>query len=156
MLVGDGPVKKEIESQVAELKCRDRFIFTGVTSEVASAMSAMDIFLFPSRYEGLGIVAIEAQAAGLQCVLSDVVPKEVDVIPNQITRLSLSENAEIWADIVLKAAESPKPEQRKSAKLVIDSEFGIAKCIANLTAVYEKKNRVRLQIAGDGLANIYL
>jgi len=141
MLVGDGPVKNEIELQVAGLECHDRFIFTGATSEVASMMSAMDVFLFPSRYEGLGIVAVEAQAAGLQCVLSDVVPKEVDVIPAQITRLPLSENAEGWADAVLKVAEQPKPEQPVSARLIANSDFGIAKCIENLTAVYEESTR---------------
>jgi glycosyltransferase involved in cell wall biosynthesis len=141
MLVGDGPVKNEIELQVAGLECHDRFIFTGATSEVASVMSAMDVFLFPSRYEGLGIVAVEAQAAGLQCVLSDVVPKEVDVIPTQITRLPLSESVEIWADTVLKVAEQPKPEQPVSARLIANSDFGIAKCIANLTVVYEERTR---------------
>lgn len=138
MLVGDGPIRGEIESQVAALRCHDRFIFTGATSEVASMMSAMDIFLFPSHYEGLGIVTVEAQAAGLHCVISDVVPKEVDVIPAQITRLSFSEGAERWADVVLKLSEQPKPEQPQSAKLIANSDFGIKKCLANLTAVYEK------------------
>jgi len=138
LLVGDGPLKQQIESQVSAFECKDRFIFAGSTPNVDAMMSAMDTFLFPSHYEGAPIVVLEAQAAGLNCIISDVITQEIEVIPNQITRLSLSENAEIWADTVLKAAESPKPPQRKSAKLVIDSEFGIAKCIANLTAVYEK------------------
>ena len=66
----------------------DKVIFTGLRHDIAELMlGAMDIFLFPSLWEGLGIVIVEAQAAGLPCVLSDYIPNEVEIIPELIYKI---------------------------------------------------------------------
>jgi glycosyltransferase involved in cell wall biosynthesis len=98
LLVGDGPLKSEIEALVSSRGLDKHFIFTGIRSDVPRLMKgAMDCFLFPSSYEGLGLVLWEAQAAGLECLLSDIVPEEADVIPPLITLLRLDVPAEHWA-----------------------------------------------------------
>lgn len=101
LLVGDGELRKEIEDKVKTLNLQDDVIFTGVRSDVNELMQAMDFFIFPSLYEGLGIVLIEAQASGLSCLVTDTLPLECEVI-NQFERLSLKESSKSWANEILK------------------------------------------------------
>jgi glycosyltransferase involved in cell wall biosynthesis len=114
LLVGDGPLKPEIEKLVRSRGLRERFVFTGVRPDVLRLMKgAMDFFLFPSLYEGLGLVLWEAQAAGLTCVISDSIPEEADVLKERVRRLSTMAQAENWALEILRtqlAAEAPRGE----------------------------------------------
>ena len=77
LLAGDGPLRPEIERQADRLGLRDSLRFLGMRTDVPQLLSAMDLFLLPSRWEGLGIVAVEAQASGLPCACSHKVPREV-------------------------------------------------------------------------------
>ena len=90
-----------IENKVSSLHLENDVIFTGARSDVADLLQAFDVFVFPSLYEGLGIVAIEAQASGLHTICSDVIPKETQ-ITDLIEYVSLEESPEKWADTVLK------------------------------------------------------
>lgn len=101
MLVGDGDLRQQIKKKVDDLGLVNSVIFTGVRSDIAELMQAMDVFLFPSLYEGLGIVVIEAQAAGLPCIIADTIPKEAHVT-NNIKTLSLKKPAGEWASLLLK------------------------------------------------------
>lgn len=79
-MVGDGEMRAEIEKEILKLELKDNVILTGNRSDIQDLLQAMDVFLFPSNYEGLGIVIIEAQAAGLKCIVSaDVIPQEVKI-----------------------------------------------------------------------------
>jgi glycosyltransferase involved in cell wall biosynthesis len=99
LLVGDGPLKPEIEALVRERGLSTNFIFLGVRADVQRLMKgAMDCFLFPSSYEGLGLVLWEAQAAGLTCVISDTIPQEASVAIKLVRRLSLDAPPEVWAN----------------------------------------------------------
>jgi len=98
LLVGEGPLRRTIELKVSSLGLARNFIFAGVRSDVPRLMKgAMDVFLFPSRYEGLGLVVLEAQAAGLPCVVSDVVPEEANAGTGLVVRASLNEPPSDWA-----------------------------------------------------------
>lgn len=77
--VGEGPLFNEIKSKVNDLGLRKNIIFTGAVKDVSKLYQAMDVFILPSVYEGLGIVNIEAQCSGLKCVVSDVVPEEAKI-----------------------------------------------------------------------------
>ena len=79
MLIGCGELENAIKEKVKHLGLEDSVIFCGVRKDVSKYFCAMDAFVFPSIWEGLGIVAIEAQAAGLETYLSKEVPKEVEV-----------------------------------------------------------------------------
>lgn len=100
LLVGDGPLRAESEERAAALGIADSVIFTGVRDDVPDLMQAMDCFVFPSLYEGLGIVAIEAQAAGLPCVVSTGIPEECDKT-GLLDRIALDAGAAAWADQIL-------------------------------------------------------
>ena len=97
LLVGDGELRPGIEEKVKTLGAEKNVIFTGVRSDVADLLQAMDVFVFPSFYEGLPVTLVEAQAAGLPCIISDTIPKDCD-LTDQVSRRSLEEPAEIWAD----------------------------------------------------------
>ena len=76
MLVGDGEKKNEIKEQIKALGIEESVIFTGIRSDVPALLSAMDVFVFPSFYEGMPNTVIEAQATGLPCVIADTITKE--------------------------------------------------------------------------------
>lgn len=98
--VGDGEMRGQFHAYIVQKGLGDSVICLGARDDVAEIYSAADVFLLPSLYEGLGIVVLEAQAAGLPCVISDCVPACVNVT-ECVSRVSLSESNETWAKIVL-------------------------------------------------------
>lgn len=100
-LVGDGPDRLAIEAEANRLNVSDRVVAPGYI-DAASAYSAFDVFCFPSRYEGLGMAPMEAQASGLPCLVSEAVPGEVDVT-GRCGFLPMG-SVQAWADAVTDAA----------------------------------------------------
>lgn len=100
MLVGDGDLRGEIEDKVKALGLVDKVKFMGVRSDVNDLMQAMDVFLFPSLYEGLPVTMVEAQASGLKCIISDKVPTECAITDN-VQVVKLDDGSKIWANQVL-------------------------------------------------------
>ncbi len=96
MLVGGGELEKQIQEKVNALQLRDHVLFTGIRSDVPALLSAMDVFVFPSLYEGMPNTVIEAQATGLPCIISDTITKEADVT-GLVEYLPL-QNAKKWAE----------------------------------------------------------
>ncbi|OUL27224.1 glycosyltransferase family 1 protein [Nostoc sp. 106C] len=139
LLVGDGELRPNIKQKVAQLDLSDRVIFAGVRYDVHRLMlGAMDVFLFPSLYEGLGLVLIEAQAAGLPCILSDVVPEEADIVKPLIQRISLSKSASNWAKAIVDARNSSSAiTQSEALAAVENSHFNIKMGVKNLIDIYE-------------------
>lgn len=98
VLVGDGDLKKYIEKRAIELNLKDSILFLGIRDDVDKIMQIFDVFLFPSLYEGLGIVLIEAQAAGVPCLTSaKVVPNEAK-ITDLLHFISLEKSNNEWAE----------------------------------------------------------
>lgn len=100
LLVGDGPLKKDVEQRAKELDIFDKIIFTGTDANVVPYYSAMNAFVLPSFYEGFGLVGLEAQASGLNVYLSNNVPTESH-ITDRVKSLEIG-NAQNWADNILK------------------------------------------------------
>jgi len=99
LLVGDGELMQEVKRSVSENDFDNDVIFTGNVDNVADYYQAMDCFAFPSRFEGFGYVALEAEAACIPCVISSEVPNDVAVGHN-VEILPLSD-MERWADCIL-------------------------------------------------------
>lgn len=100
LLIGDGELKPEIEDIVKRKNIQNYVIFTGNVSDVYDYMQVMDIFLFPSLFEGLGIVGIEAQAMGIPVIASEAVPKQLQLTEN-VEFISL-ENKNDWINTINK------------------------------------------------------
>ena len=100
LLAGDGPLFSELSSQTDKLNLGSSVRFLGRRDDVSDLLQAADIFVLPSLYEGLPGAAIEAQAAGLPCLISDKVTRECKVTDN-VEFLPINEGSEIWAERML-------------------------------------------------------
>ena len=100
LLVGDGVLREEIKNKISEKNLNKKVILTGETSKVFNLLQAMDVFVFPSLFEGFGNVLLEAQSNGLPCVISDNIPKSTHIIPSLIHSLSLNDNIDLWVKTI--------------------------------------------------------
>ena len=100
LLVGDGPLEGSVREMIENRHLENRVIFLGVRSDIDQILSAMDVFVLPSLYEGMPNVVIEAQATGLPVILSDTITQEVN-ITGLVDFCSLSEVESVWAKKVL-------------------------------------------------------
>lgn len=107
LLAGQGPLMEELKKKVEELKLLNSVIFLGQRDDVADLYQAFDVFMLPSLYEGLGIVLIEAQCAGLPSFASTEVP-EIAKVSNILDFINLTTSKEIWADIILQSINDYK------------------------------------------------
>lgn len=99
--VGGGEMTGQMKQKCRELGIEDAVVFAGVHSDVEKYYCAMDVFLFPSLWEGLGNVVVEAQTAGLHCVVSDAVPALADTKAGLFHSVDLKKTADEWAEQVL-------------------------------------------------------
>jgi glycosyltransferase involved in cell wall biosynthesis len=138
LLVGDGPLRAEVEREVTRRSLQERVVFTGIRADVPRLMlGAMDVFVFPSRYEGLGLAAVEAQAAGLPCVLADTLPPEADLVAGLVRRLPLGDPS-VWAGAILEAAHKPRAVGGDQALAAVRrSPFDLRTAVEALQRVYE-------------------
>lgn len=113
LLIGDGNLKSLIEAKVQNLGIEKAVIFLGVRNDVADLYNVMDVFVFPSFYEGLGMVVIEAQVNGLSVVTSEAVPKEAK-ITNNIKFLKLQQSKIEWCDTILNVERNEVVDKENS------------------------------------------
>lgn len=116
LLVGDGPLKEEIELEIQKMGLYDHVKFAGVRTDINRILQAMDVFVLPSLFEGLPVVGIEAQATGLPCVVSDAVTYELQ-ITKDVFFLSLSEGINIWCDTICGIKENGYQHKDTSANI---------------------------------------
>lgn len=101
LLLGKEDSEQKIRKKVQSLGLSKQVLFAGVQEEPSSFYQAMDVFVFPSLYEGLGIVLVEAQTSGLMCVVSDKVPAESFLTNDLISVCKLTDSPSQWAECVL-------------------------------------------------------
>jgi glycosyltransferase involved in cell wall biosynthesis len=139
LLVGDGPLREEIEPRARALARGDQIHFTGARSDVPRLLlAAMDVFLFPSLWEGLGLALAEAQAAGLPCLVSDAVPRDAVVIPELVHFCPLAKSAQVWARSVLTLL-SQSPQDRNHCLSAFErSPFRVERSVERLSELYSE------------------
>ena len=136
VLVGEGPELDAVGARAAALGLADSVRFPGPTDDVPAFMALFDLLVLPSFSEGLGIVCLEAQAAGTRCLVSENVPREVAIAPGGVEHLPLAAGAEGWADAMARLVALPAPDREQWLRLVEASPFGIDRCIRELDALY--------------------
>lgn len=128
ILVGDGEKKSEIKEQIKALGIDESVIFTGIRSDVPDLLSVMDIFLFPSFYEGMPNTVIEAQATGLPCVIADTITREAGVT-DCVRFKSLHDSAESWADKALSLFDKDKADRSFYSDKMKNAGYDIDSCV---------------------------
>lgn len=135
MLVGQGPLEADTRNRIEKMGLQDDVIFTGVRSDVPDLLQAMDVFLLPSLFEGLGIVNIEAQAAGLPCFASaKVIAPEVK-LTDLMHFIPLEESPAYWAEYIL-SHTIPVEKRCDQSQAIIDAGFDIRTTAALLNHFY--------------------
>ena len=124
VLVGGGEKEEEIKSKVANLNLNEKVFFLGVRNDTQKILSAIDAYVFPSKYEGLSLSMVEAQAAGLMCFTSTSISQENKVI-DQVYFYDLSDKPKNWAEKVLENAKNYT--RRDFTKIIGEKGFDIYK-----------------------------
>ena len=137
LLVGDGDGRGKIEDLVKEKNLQEDIKFLGMRDDVYNILQAMDVFVFPSLYEGLPVTLIEAQSAGLPCIISNQVPLECKM-SDLIHVKSLQESESAWVDEILKLSDYKRTD---TTPLVIQSGYDIRKNAEKLQKYYLKLYR---------------
>lgn len=139
LLVGEGPLKNEIQNQVKKLGISENVFFYGTTDNISEILSAVDSFAFPSLFEGLGIALIEAQVSGLPCYVSDRVPRQAKVTDHiEFLPIDTNEDVKKWAESILKKV---KYEDRFNAIDVLSvpvKNYDIKSESSRLMAIYKE------------------
>ena len=134
LLVGVGPLQQQMAQKAVDLGVAEDVIMTGNRTAVPELLGAMDVFAFPSLWEGLPMTVVEAQAAGLPCVLSDTITKEVDVSP-LVEYLPLGD-AGAWADALL-----TRRPRLNAVAAIRRAGFDIRSSAQRLTEIYTALDR---------------
>lgn len=136
VFVGNGITFNKIKEEAAQKGLQDFIIFTGSRNDVNELMQAMDCFIMPSKFEGLPFVLIEAQCAGLPCVISDTISKEVNITDN-VHFVSLSSDAQNWSLIINNVLLNTTRESK--ANVIIKKGFSITDTVSTLQDIYSNK-----------------
>ena len=131
-------LREKIEEKIDNLGLADKVIMAGNRTDVPSMLMAMDVFVFPSKYEGFGIVLVEAQCTGVPCVISNVIPRESIINKEGITVLSFQDTAAAWASAVL---DSHVNDRQACMDLVKKAGFDIADTAGRMEDFYLGKGK---------------
>lgn len=115
VFAGEGPTETEAKRKAQELGLQDKVIFLGMRTDIPDVLQAMDVFTLASLWEGLPVTGIEAQAAGLHCVVSDGVTNEMNAI-EMVEFLSLDAAKKEWADKLISAAQKERTDTFEKIK----------------------------------------
>lgn len=136
LLVGAGPLLPAIRAQIESRGLSDRCTFVGLQSDVVPFLFAMDVLVLPSHWEGLPLVGLESQAAGVPVITSTSVPREMDVIPQLVDHVPLSEGPAGWASAVNHRLMQRKHRRGNEVLLLQNSRFGLRTCLEALSHIY--------------------
>lgn len=140
LLVGGGEKEALIRALAKKKRLDDAVLFAGQCQDVGAYYCAMDVFAFPSLFEGLGIVAVEAQTSGLPVAASEAVPKDAK-ITDRMVFLPLEGAQEQWAETILRLGEDVRGERETYAALVAQSPYNIENTVQFLQSFYLKRGR---------------
>lgn len=137
VLVGQGRMEQTLKEKAKEFGLEERVIFTGLQENVPKFASMFDLFVFPSKREGLGIVAVEMQALGIPCIISEGVPREVDMGLNLVEQISVN-SSDRWIEAIreIEKAPSKRGDCRLRIKKIQQQGYEIKESVKRLEEIY--------------------
>lgn len=138
ILVGEGNEKDSINRLVKNMNLEDKVHFLGLRNDIPKILSSLDLFLFPSLYEGLGIVIVEAQAAQTPCLISKNIPEEADIKVGLVKKVGLEENInEKWVKGIQESLSSERIESEIIESALKKNGYDIIENSSKLIAIYQ-------------------
>lgn len=134
-LVGQGELESQLREKAKQLQIEQDVEFLGLRNDISELLQAMDVFVFPSLFEGFGIAFLEAQATGLKCVVSDNIAKEAHIVKNNIVEICLKNSAQQWAE---KIVEIHNFERKNVAALIKEKGYDIKENAQKLEEKYRE------------------
>lgn len=136
VLVGDGPLRPQIEQLVRAKGLENHVFFLGVRADVPEIMGCLDVFLFPSLWEGIPLTLLEAQAAGVSCVVSNVISDEADLGIGLLHSVSLEAGPEVWVDHVMRALQNNRPDWNLRKEALKRNGYDVQEVAELLARIY--------------------
>ncbi|MBN8235141.1 glycosyltransferase family 1 protein [Halobacillus kuroshimensis] len=136
LLVGNGDLKKDIENLVLDKGIENNIHFLGVRDDVPEILSSLDVLLFPSLYEGLPVVLVEGQAAGVPCVVSDTITKEVDINNGLMNFVNLKSGINSWVREVENSYALEKPSWKNREEFLRYSGYDLDGVVRKMEEIY--------------------
>ncbi len=138
VLVGKGEKILECKELAQNLSIEKKIRFLGERKDIPVLMRIFDVFVFPSKYEGLGNVAIEAQAAGTPCVCSDSVPRSVDMEIGLVEFISLNNSLLEWVEVIEKLISITKVDFKTIQDCFLKRDYTLSKSLEILCSIYDR------------------
>lgn len=136
LLIGDGELKQYIQAKAKQKGLLDYIKFLGVREDIPTILHSMDVFVFPSIYEGLGLVLLEAQASGVPCIVSKAIQPEADLRLGLLEKFSLEEGSERWAERIIQLAGRKEQNTNKIIEHFENSDYSLSNGISSLKKLY--------------------
>lgn len=140
---GDEEIFQQVRENIKKYQIEDYFLLVGVRKDIPSLMRKSSAFVLPSKYEGMPLVMIEAQASGLTCVSAATYSPEVDFGINTVIWLSLEEGPAVWADALEKAVKRKRADKEKVVEAVWNKKFDSKMFADELCSLYEEDYQLR-------------
>ena len=137
ILVGDGPLIEEIKKKVKQLNLEKNIYFLGLRDDIDFILNNCDLFIFPSIYEGLGLVMLEAQACGLPCIVSEAIQPEADLEIGLLNRLQLSDSCEVWSKKAFELVGKKKKDKQEIKNAFNNKGYELSQIVNSLLEVYK-------------------
>jgi glycosyltransferase involved in cell wall biosynthesis len=135
LLIGRGELENDVKEYARKSGIFDQILFLGIREDIPTVLSASDMFIFPSLFEGLSVILIEVQANGLFCVASDTIhPKTI--IANNFITCSLNSVPSVWSDTIHNHLEATY-DRTKSVNSILNTEFDIQFMVDKLVSIYD-------------------
>ena len=133
---GKGDLENKIRDDIKLYGLENEVLLLGVRSDIPDLLHVMDVLLMPSLFEGNPVSLIEAQAAALPCVISDIITDKIDMELNLISKVSLSSPVEKWIEAIIKASRTAKPSKGQIVMSLHNKGYDINETTKLLTDIY--------------------
>ena len=140
IFIGDGPTQSKVKELVSKYNLSKNVLFLGIREDVSVFMKIFNVLVMPSKFEGLCSVAVEAQASGTPCLLSDGIPSEVDMGLGLTNFLSISESIHKWISEIEKMIVIKQPQEIDIIKQFKKREYTIHQATKKLEDIYVREN----------------
>lgn len=131
--IGDGDLKEKMVIEIKRKGLEDKYLLLGRKEKVSEYLSAMDVFILPSVYEGFPIALIEAQSNGLKCVASDNIDRNCNII-DDVRFVSLDRSPEEWADIIINSSDYIRTDRSYD---IMDRGFDISSVVNDIYRIFD-------------------